>query len=117
MKKHITWKLCGIYLLLLWLLLGCGKVSAQTKAIYFNADWNSANNVEWFDKLTDVKKETMDIGKGDCQKKYNIAIVPTIVIFKDGEEVKRYQADISFKLVATRKEIQNYIDELLMSDF
>ena len=36
---------------------------------------------------------------------------------KDGEEVKRFQADISFSMKATRKEMQEVIDELLMSDF
>ena len=77
----------------------------------------SANEIDWFDKLSDVKKETMDIGQGDCQEKYQIAIVPTIVLLKDGEEVKRFQADLSFKMVATRKEIQATIDEILMSDF
>ena len=87
------------------------------KAICFNAEWNKANNIEWFDKLTDIEKETMDIGVGDCQKKYQIAIVPTIVILKDGEEVKRFQADLSFKLLATREEIQETIDEIIMSDF
>ena len=50
-------------------------------------------------------------------KKYKIAVVPTIIILKDGEEVARFQADLSFKLLATRKEIQNTIDELIMSDF
>ena len=89
----------------------------QMKAICFNAAWNEANNIEWFDKLTDIEKETMDIGVGDCQKKYQIAIVPTIVILKDGEEVKRFQADLSFKLLATREEIQETIDEIIMSDF
>ena len=59
----------------------------------------------------------MDIGKGDCQQKYKIAVVPTILLMKDGEEVKRFQADLSFKLMATKKEIQNIIDELLMEDF
>ena len=59
----------------------------------------------------------MNVGKGDCQKKYKIAVVPTILILKDGEEVARFQADLSFKLLATRKEIQNAIDELIMSDF
>ena len=89
----------------------------QMNAICFNAEWNKANNIEWFDKLTDVEKETMDIGEGDCQKKYQIAIVPTIVIFKDGEEVKRFQADISFAMKATKEEVQEIIDEILMSDF
>jgi thiol-disulfide isomerase/thioredoxin len=51
------------------------------------------------------------------QKKYKIAVVPTIIIFDDGEEVKRFQADLSFKIQATRKEIQDYIDELIISKF
>jgi len=99
------------------LLLLCSSAFSQVSAVHFNADWNSANNVEWFGKLSDVDKDQMDIGEGDCQKKYGIAIVPTIVIFSDGEEVKRYQADLSFKMLATKEEIQGYIDELIMSQF
>jgi hypothetical protein len=38
-------------------------------------------------------------------------------VFDEGEEVKRFQADLSFKMVATRKEIQEYIDELIISKF
>jgi len=44
-------------------------------------------------------------------------VVPTIIIFKDGEEVKRFQADISFSMKATREELQDIINEQLMSDF
>ena len=44
-------------------------------------------------------------------------VVPTIIIFKDGEEVKRFQADISFSMKATREELQDVINEQLMSDF
>ena len=57
------------------------------------------------------------IDNNDLQKKYQIAVVPTIIIFDDGEEVKRFQADLSFTLQATRKEIQDYIDELIISKF
>ena len=42
--------------------------------------------------------------------------MPTIIIF-NGEEVKRYQADLSFTMSATRKEVQEEVDELIMSDF
>ena len=52
-----------------------------------------------------------------AQQKHEIVVVPTIVIYKDGEEVKRLQADISFAIKATREELQEYIDELLMEDF
>tara|TARA_R100000700_G_C3154717_1_gene132297 strand:- start:163 stop:510 length:348 start_codon:yes stop_codon:yes gene_type:complete len=114
---NVIWKTIKACLLVSLFLISSTSVNGQMKAIYFNAEWNSANNIEWFSELSDVKKQTMDIGEGDCQEKYQIAIVPTIVLFKDGEEVKRFQADLSFKMVATRKEIQNAIDELLMSDF
>jgi len=90
---------------------------AQVKVIHFNAGWNEANNVEWFDKLSDVNTETKSIDEQKIQKKYAIAIVPTIIVFDDDEEVKRFQADLSFKMVATRKEVQEYIDELIMSKF
>ena len=53
----------------------------------------------------------------EAQKEYKISAVPTIIIFKDDEEVKRFQADLSFKMVATREEIQDEINEQLMSDF
>ena len=104
-------------ILILFLALFTKNSFGQMKAICFNAEWNKANDIEWFSKLTDIDKEVMDIGEGDCQKKYQIAIVPTIVIFKDGKEVKRFQADLSFKLLATREEIQETIDEIIMSDF
>ena len=90
---------------------------SQVKVIHFNAGWNEANDVEWFDKLSDVGKKSLSIDDAEVQKKYAIAIVPTIIVFDDGEEVKRFQADLSFKLVATREEIQEYIDELIISKF
>ena len=115
---NMIFKMLGIYIFVLFLIIITTlSASAQMKVVHFNADWNEANDVEWFDKISDIKKERMDIGEGDCKDKYKIAIVPTILLLKDGEEVKRYQADLSFKMLATRKEIQNAIDELLMSDF
>ena len=114
---NTIWKITGIYLLIIFfLIISSISANGQIKAIYFNAEWNAANNVEWFSDLNDTKKQTMDIGEGDCQEKYQIAIVPTIVIFNNGKEVKRFQADISFSMKATQKEVQEYIDDLQMED-
>ena len=90
---------------------------SQVKVIHFNAGWNEANDVEWFDKLSDAGKKSLSIDDTEIQKKYAIAIVPTIIVFDEGEEVKRFQADLSFKMAATREEIQEYIDELIISKF
>ena len=117
MKKYTEWKLLGMYLLVLFFLVVSHTAFSQIKVIHFNADFNSANDVVWFSKLKECDRQTLLIEQNDNQTKYEIAIVPTIVVFDDGEEVKRFQADISFKMVATRKEVQEYIDELIMSDF
>ena len=90
----------------------------QIEVKYFNAQWNATNEIEWVEKLTDCDIEKYDIGtKPEDAGKYKVVVVPTILIFQDGEEVERYQADISFKMSATREEIQDKIDELIMSAF
>ena len=106
-----------LYALIMILVFTAATAFGQVKVVHFNAGWNSANNVEWFDKLSDANKKSLSIDDGDIQTKYSIAIVPTIVVFDDGEEVKRFQADLSFKMAATREEIQEYIDELIISKF
>ena len=40
-----------------------------------------------------------------------------IIIVFNGEEVKRFQADLSFKITATREDVQEVIDEIIMEDF
>jgi hypothetical protein len=117
MKKYTEWKLLGMYLLVLFFLVVSHTAFCQIKVIHFNADFNSANDVVWFSKLKECGKQTLLIEQNDNQTKYEIAIVPTIIIFDDGEEVKRFQADISFKMVATREDVQEYIEELIISKF
>ena len=92
---------------------------SQIEVVHFNAEWNSANGVSWFMDLTDCQtKGYVDISTdAEAQTKYKIAVIPTIIIFKDGDEVARFQADLSFKMTATREEVQEEIDNQLMSDF
>jgi|TARA_Y100001963_G_scaffold107565_1_gene148723 hypothetical protein len=107
-------------LLLLLLLFSSFLSYSQITLRYFNAEWNSANGVNWCNnkKLSDCEIKYYDIGKdAKAATKYKIAVVPTIIIFKDGEEVARFQADLSFKMVATREEVQEEIDEQLADDY
>ena len=100
-------------------MLFCVNVSAQIEVKHFNAGWNSANDVKWYMELEDCKTlgHTDIAVDTEAQTEYKIAVVPTIIIFKDGEEVARFQADLSFKMVATEEEVQEEIDNQLMSDF
>ena len=110
------------YMLMLFFILLTNGAFAQTPCdedicvVQFNAGWNNANNVDYLNKLTDCEIKQVSIDDGTWQKDYNIVVVPTIIVF-NGKEVKRFQADLSFKLLATREEVQEEIDNQLMSDF
>ena len=118
-KIDTTWRIFVGYMLVIFFMLLANSTFAQIEVKQFNAGWNSANNVDWVQKLSDCKTMSyIDISKDkEAQKEYKIAVVPTIIIFKDGDEVARFQADLSFKMVATREEVQEEIDNQLMSDF
>ena len=118
-KIDVSWKIFGIYLLVLILVCVSGKASGQISVVQYNAGWNNTNEVKWIQDLGDCDTfKYVDITKSpNNQKKHKIAVIPTIIIFKDGEEVARFQADLSFKMLATREEVQEEIDNILMSDF
>jgi hypothetical protein len=118
-KSKVIWRTFSMYMLMILFMLVCSGAFAQIEVTHFNAGWNSANDVEWFMDLEDCKtKGYTDIAKNtEAQTKYKIAVVPTIIIFKDGEEVARFQADLSFKMVATEEEVQEEINDQMMSDF
>ena len=110
-------KIAYLFVIMFWLIVT--TAFGQIKVEQFNAEWNKQNEVSWFMDLDDCKtKSYTDIGNNpDLATKHKIAVIPTIIIFKDGEEAIRFQADLSFKMVATKEEVQEAIDELLMSDF
>ena len=86
--------------------------------IQFNASFNAANSVDWFGELTDCSTSEVDIMTNtDLQNKYKIVVVPTILILDDGEEVARFQANIMMTMESTREEVQESIDEIIMSKF
>tara|TARA_R110002012_G_scaffold306239_1_gene510789 strand:- start:271 stop:633 length:363 start_codon:yes stop_codon:yes gene_type:complete len=118
-KTDGTWKLFVMYFAIILLILLSNSAFGQITATHFNAGWNQSNDVSWFMGLKDCgTKGLTDISKDtEAAKKYKIAVVPTIIIFKDGEEALRFQADLSFKMASTKEEVQEAIDELLMSDF
>ena len=97
-----------VYFLIILFIMLANTVNAQNICktdvcvVEFNAGWNKANSVDWLNKLNDCGVKRINIDEGDWQKKYNIVVVPTIIVF-NGEEVKRYQADLSFTMAVTEK--------------
>jgi len=84
----------------------------------FNAGFNDANKVVWVGDLNDCNTKFIDIMvDAKAAGKYKIVVVPTIVIYSDGEEVARYQANIMMQMETKQKEIQGKIDEIIMEAF
>jgi hypothetical protein len=78
--------------------------------IEVNASWNWANKIP-LEKIQNCYTGYVDISNKNIgaviQKEWDITVVPTIIIFEYGVEVKRFEADLSMKF--REEEILNKI--------
>jgi|TARA_R100000231_G_C5214550_1_gene131550 thiol-disulfide isomerase/thioredoxin len=87
----------------------------ECAVVQVNASWNFANRLD-IAKLKDCYIAEVDLTNKTIgaviQKEWGIKVVPTIIIFQNGKEVKRFEAGISMKfdeqsvLESIRKEIK-----------
>ena len=88
--------------------------------IEFYVTWNVANKVVILDTWDtfDAKVYRVNIDLyPKIQAANAVVILPTIIFYDEGEEVKRLQGDMSFSLKVTTKELDNIIEEILSSKF
>ena len=88
--------------------------------VEFYATWNEANKVtaidEWDSFDAKIYRLNIDLYP-KIQAKNNVVILPTIIFYDDGEEVKRLQGDMSFSLKTSVKELDEIVEEILGSKF
>tara|TARA_Y100001970_G_C14122357_1_gene797012 strand:- start:362 stop:754 length:393 start_codon:yes stop_codon:yes gene_type:complete len=88
--------------------------------VEFWATWNEANKVSVIDEWEtfDAKVYRLNIDLyPKIQADNNVVILPTIIFYDDGEEVKRLQGDMSFTLKTTTEELDEIVEEILGSKF
>ncbi len=100
--KHLLY-----VLFVLWV---CSISAQETTVLQINAKWNYKNNYDLSKiknaviKFSYLKDQPVDIRK-------NITAVPVIAIIdKNGKVRMQYVADLSFKIQATRQEIQDVVN-------
>ena len=95
-------------------------IARDIVVVEFWATWNEANKValldEWDTFDAKVYRVNIDLYP-NIQAKNNVVILPTIIFYDEGEEVKRLQGDMSFSLKTSIKELENIIEEILSSKF
>ena len=88
--------------------------------VEFYATWNEMNKVtvidEWDTFDAKVYRLNIDLFP-KIQADNNVVILPTIIFYDDGEEVKRLQGDMSFTLKTTIKELDEIVEEILSNKF
>jgi thioredoxin-like negative regulator of GroEL len=129
-KKGMVFKTCTAILGLIFLI--AMNVNAQdflheddydkkTKQgivlVEFWASFNAVNEVN-LKKIYDCKKYRVDMSQDpSLMVTHNVMAVPTIVIYNNGKEVKRFLPGLMLKLDVDVKEIQAVIDELVGDKF
>ena len=93
------------------------KTSQGIVLVEFWAEFNAINQVN-LKKLYDCKKYRVDMSTDPTlMLTHKVTAVPTIVIYNNGKEVKRFLPSIMMKLDADIKDIQAAIDELVGDKF
>ena len=88
--------------------------------VEFWAGWNEMNKVAILDEWDtfDAKVYRLNIELfPTIQSNNNVVILPTIIFYDEGEEVKRLQGDMSFTLKVTTEQLDEIIEEILGSKF
>jgi thioredoxin-like negative regulator of GroEL len=88
--------------------------------VEFWAGWNELNKVnilnEW--ETFDAKVYRVNIELyPSIQNNNKVVILPTIIFYDEGVEVKRLQGDMTFTLTTSIKELDEIIEEILGSKF
>jgi thiol-disulfide isomerase/thioredoxin len=98
---------------LISLLVCCSSYGQSIIVAHINAEFNSSNDWTEIVELKGAKLLNGYIDKQPALKDgYKIKYVPTLIIFKDGKEIKRYEAGLDMKLHIKTEDIQSEIDKL-----
>ena len=93
-------------------------IARDIVVVEFWATWNEVNKVtlldKWADDTFDAKVYRLNIDLyPKIQADNNVVILPTLIFYVDGEEVKRLQGDMSFTLKITTEELDKVIEKIM----
>jgi len=81
--------------------------------VHYNATWNEKNNYTEVAKVKDAKILTAWIDKDNTIKESEgIRSVPTVILYDDGKEIKRWEAGLALALKISYSDIQEEVDKL-----
>ena len=93
------------------------KTSQGIVLVEFWAEFNEMNQIN-LKKLYDCKKYRVDMSLDpSLMVTHKVMAVPTVVLYHNGKEIKRFLPTVMMKLDAEIKDIQKEIDKLVDDKF
>ncbi len=94
------------------------KIAKDVVVVEFWAKWNQMNQYNELNKLKGCNVYRIDIMSFmDIQMNYNVTAIPTVIIFDNGIEKERFNANVMFKLDADKKTVQHSVDTITLNKF
>ena len=98
---------------LVFFLLLSGSVYGQNAVVHINAEFNQSNDWYGLNILEGVKVYNGYLETNAAMKeRYQISKVPTLILYSDGKEIKRWEGGLDMKLNVNPKDVQWEIDKL-----
>ena len=90
------------------------KVGSGIVVVEVWAEFNKGNEVSWVSQLDDCFVYRINVQEASTLK---VKTIPTLIIYNSGEEHTRFCANIMLELNATKKEVQDTINKIILSKF
>ena len=94
-------------------LIFCPMLSfGQNAVVHINAEFNKSNDWYGLESLEGVKVYNGYLETNPAMKeRYNVTKVPTLILYIDGKETKRWEGGLDMKLHASVSEVQEQINK------
>ena len=96
--------------LLLALLFTTFSYGQDLSIVHFNYEWNTQNQFRNLERLKGVKVQYAYVEQQSDALQASIKAAPTIILYKDGRPVAKFEANLSMRIQETLEEIQEVID-------
>ena len=97
----------------LLLLLLSLSAYGQNALVHINAEFNKSNDWYGLEVVDGIKVYSGYLETNlAIKEKYNITKVPTLILYRDGKEIERWEAGLDMKLHIKANEVQDKIDNI-----
>ena len=94
--------------------------SRDITVVEFYAEWNAYNQCNYLKKLKDCNVYRVNIDEQPLiARKYEVKVVPTLIIFNGGKLVEKYEANLMFQAEGkfSYEGVQKKIEKIILEKF